>query len=260
MHRRGLAHAAALLLATLAIAACAEEAPPAPAEPVARELTLAYDSALDAPLSEILTAWPPDRPRVRFEPDTSTSITLSAAADRTPPDVIVITAQTPHPDGRHSPISTRPWIADPILFVSRADDDRTTDTLLIDEATRVAIAHESDPLGQYTRFGLRKRNRWELVKDRALRYSGPNELLDAVETGAADIAAVYSSQLAPRLAADPPALAPREELTVTDSSRRAFVVIVMTPDGIDLARWLTSSEQTAAAAPFGYHPDSAETP
>jgi len=34
----------------------------------------------------------------------------------------------------------------------------------------------------------------------------------------------------------------------------------MTTEGIDLARWLTSSEQTAAAAPFGYHPDSAETP
>ncbi len=260
MHRRGLAHSVALLFTTLAIAACAEDAPPPLPVAESKELTLAYDSALDAPLSAVLAAWPADQPRVRFEPDSSTSITLSAASDRSPADVLIITAQTPPPDGRHTAISSRPWIADPILFVSRADDDRPTDDLLIHEATRVAIAHESDPLGQYTRFGLRKLNRWELVKDRALRYTGPDELLDAVETGAADIAAVYSSQLAPRLNADAPALAPREVLTVTDSSRRAYVVFVMTPEGIELARWLTSPEQTAAAVPFGYHPDAANSP
>jgi len=261
MPRSPLANAAVLLLAALALAACAEDNETPALHDDQPQITLAYDVELDDAISELSADWPDDQPDIIFEPDSSAAIAVRAAADRDPPDVVVIEAQTPFPDNENDPISTRRWLLDPIVFVARADNQTTTDELLTGENTRFAILHESEALGQYTRFGLRKLDRWELVKDRAPRFSSPLELLDAVENAEAHLTAVYASDLA-RRAKDHPDhhLAQREELDVSQNARRAFALLVMTPDGVELARWLASAEVADAAARFGYRRDTPPTP
>ncbi len=243
----------ALLALTLAatLVACAENDAP-PALPQRDEITIAYDVALSPVLTELLTQWPQDQSRIRYEPDSSTAITLRAAEDHTPPDVLAIAAQTDPPDGERAPVSVRPWLADPIIFASRAGDTRSTNDILLDENTRLVTAHDQEPLGQYARFGLRKMNRWELIKDRVLFFNDPTDILEALESDTADLALIYASQLAEHQS---DALKAREPLEVTESARRAYQLIVMTPEGVELARWLADPARKETAAAFGLHPD-----
>lgn len=236
----------------MTLPACSDSASPAPHLTEETEVAIAYEAALDAFVTAALAEWPRDTTPLRFEPDVSSAIAVRAAATRSPPDVIIIVEQTGLPEGQNKPISTRHWIVDPVVFVTRADEVRAVDDLLLDEETRLAIVHESEPLGQYTRFGLRKLDRWALIENRALRYPTADQLLDAVESSTADIAAVYASQLAPRAAASPAVFSRREELLVPESARRAFHLIVMTPEGVDVARWLADEARNGVLEDFGY--------
>lgn len=246
---------ALIALVALFVPACSDaDTAPAALEPP-RDLTIAYEAALDAPVTAALAEWPREAKPIRFEPDISTAIALRAAASHRPPDVLVISSQTSIPEGPNTPIATRKWITDPVVFVTRTDETRTIDELLLAEDTRLAIVHESEPLGQYTRFGLRKLDRWSIVEDRALRFPTAEQLLNAVESSTADFAAVYASQLATRLNDSPEVFAQRQELLVPESSRQAFALVTMTPEGVELAQWLADDARMQILAGFGYQRD-----
>jgi len=254
MPRRAPHHALTLLAALAAsLAACGPEPPedleqgPDPADD--GEVVIEYDPVLSQPVNALLERWAIERPdeRVSATPRASTSIAFNADAGISDADVYILSVQTDLPDGDNAPISTRPWISDPLVFLTAAGEDRTPDEILLGE-DRVAIALEATPLGQFTRFGLRKLERWDVVTSRLLRFPDAGGVIESVRAGESALGVVYASDFA----AAPDGLEGRGELIVSDSSRRDYLLVTATADGVELARWLASDASREAAAAFGY--------
>jgi len=232
------------------------EAPPPPsaAPPESSEVRLAYDLAVHDAVNELLGRWTeahPDAP-VTSRSAPSTGLTVQAQAGQADADVLVMSEQTPLPTGEQAPLAVRPWIRDPIVLFARADETRSADAILnSDEANdRIAMGVEASALGQFTRFGLRKREQWTPIRSRLLRFVEPSEVIEAVASGEAVLGAVYATDLADAERE----LKALEELVVSDASERSYVVITLTPEGSELARWLTEEPQAAALTDFGLVP------
>jgi len=254
MTRRAPHHPLTLLAALAAsLAACGPEPPEDLEQGTGSvdddEIVLEYDPVLSEPVNALLERWASERPdeRVSATPRASTSIAFDADAGISDADVYILSVQTDLPDGDNAPVSTRPWISDPIVFLTAAAEDRTPDEILLSE-DRVAIVLEATPLGQFTRFGLRKLERWDMVTSRLLRFPNAGGVIESVRTGESALGVVYATDLA--AASD--GVAGRGELNVSDSSRRDYLLVAATAEGIELARWLASDASREAASAFGY--------
>jgi ABC-type molybdate transport system substrate-binding protein len=243
---------AAALVAFLSACGAADDSPPPPARAAETEpVRLAYDLAVADPVNTLLARWAdanPDEP-VSSRSDVSTSLAVQTEAGSVDADVLIMSEQTPLPDGENAPIAVRPWTRDPIVLFAASDETRSADEIF-ESDDRIAIAVEAGPLGQFTRFGFRKLERWEQVKSRVLRFSDESGVIQAVASGEAAMGAVYASALA-EAGADLDRLV---ELAVSDASERSFVVVTLTPEGVELARWLAELDQLEDLAPFGLEP------
>jgi ABC-type molybdate transport system substrate-binding protein len=249
-----LALAPLALAATLIATACGpSDAPPpvADAEPIRETLRVAYDAAVHEAVNVLLTRWAAEYPQSPVESRSapSTALSVQAGAGDANADVLIMSEQTPLPSGEHAPIAARPWVRDPIVFFAAEDETRSAREIL-ESDDRIAIAVEASPLGQYTRFGLRKLEMWTPIRGRLLRFGEPFAVVDAVASGSAALGAAYASDLA---AAEAP-LRALEELVVSEAAERSFVVVTLTPEGVELARWLAAEEQVEALAPYGLAP------
>jgi ABC-type molybdate transport system substrate-binding protein len=247
-----LALALAAAIATLLAACNSDETPNVPAQAAESEsLRLAYDLSISDPVNSLLARWAeanPDDP-VSSRSDASTGLSVQADAGSVDADVLIMSEQTPLPTGENAPIAVRPWTRDPIVLFAAAAETRSPDEIFESE-DRIAIAVEAGPLGQYTRFGLRKLERWDQVKPRLLRFSDETGVIEAVASDEAAMGVVYASALAE---ADRQ-LKRLDELVVSEASERSFVIVTVTPEGADLARWLAAPEQAADLAAFGLDP------
>ena len=242
-----------LSIAVATISACGPAQPPPPAtdDHVPDVAVIAYDLTLDDAVNHLMGRYAQEHPdlTVRTQGESSTSIAAAAETGDTDADLLIINAQVPLPSGSLAPISVRPWVRDPMVFFTDAQEQRPVDDILTSQ-DRIAMAVEASPLGQYTRFGLRKLERWEVVKPRTLRHSTPQAVIDAVAGDEATIGVVYASDLA-RFA---PTLAPRDELEVTEAAERAFVLVAITAEGVRLAQWLDEPAQKNPLAAYGLLP------
>lgn len=251
LHRlSALLFAAAVLMAP----ACsrAPESTPAPAEPAEPVgIRVSYDSELSGVLSSMLAQWSQEHPQspARGISDTAGAIAGRAHAGTDDADLLVLTAQTPLPEGDRAPISVRPWAHDPLVIFTRPGETRPLDTIIHD-GDRLAMGVVASPMGQYTRFGLRKLELWDAVRTHLIRHSDAPSVINAVRDGDAAVGVVYSSDLAK----DPEGLRRVGVLGSAESAARDYVLVVLTPAGVPLARWLSDPAQEDSLNRGGYLP------
>jgi len=250
---RSFVRVARLGLGAVLIAGCGSEGPAEAPPPVASEpdekVVLEYDPEPADAVEALMDRWSresPDQP-VDVVGSGSTTIVLNAESGVSEADVYIVSVQTPLPEGDAAPISVRPWIRDPLVLIVGEGEERETDEVFMGE-DRVAIVIEATPQGQYTRFGLRMLERWDAVSSRLIRHPDARGVLESVRSGEAALGVVYASELAAR----PAGLAERGELESSESSRRSYVVVAATADGVELARWLTSEASLGVAAEHGF--------
>jgi len=240
--------------AALAVHACRRApdgppAPPDPAEPAA--VRVSYDSKLSGVLPLMLSRWTAAHPGAlaRGISDTAGAIAGRAHAGTDDADLIVLTAQTPLPEGDRAPISVRPWAHDPLVIFTPPGETRPLDEIIHDGG-RLAMGVVAGPMGQYTRFGLRKIELWDAVKSHLIRHSDAASVMNAVRDGDAAVGVVYSSDLA----RDPDGLRRVGVLDSAESASREYVLVVLTPAGVPLARWIADPAQDDSLTSGGYLP------
>ena len=110
-----------------------------------------------------------------------------------PPDVFIAADRTTISGLDARPDDVIPWLANPLTVIASPDAPDDVDLLTSDEP--LAMGGVSSPLGEYTRLALRVAQAWQDVEERTTQRIRPDEIVDAVRSGEAELGIVYATDI-----------------------------------------------------------------
>lgn len=141
------------------------------------------------------------------------------------------------------PSWTTPWLRNRLVLIASKGNDKSFDQLLAGEGL-IALGTEGTPIGDFSRLGLRRQEKWDLVRSRSIQLVDANAVIGQVVTGSAVCGIVYETDAKLR-SADVRIIG---TLDLPEGVEVKYVLASYSDAGRRLGEWLASDVEVRAAA------------
>ncbi len=147
---------------------------------------------------------------------------------------------------RAAPLSTRRWLRDGLVVITKREGGAGADTLLRGTGI-IGVTGDGTPLGEYTRLALRLGGVWEVAADRTRQFVDVQGVVSAVAEGVCEVGVVYATDAA----RDRERVRIVDELALPEGVDVVYTLAPLNEDGRRVADWLESEGVRAIARAQG---------